>query len=442
MKQVSIVGFGRFGKVLYKLMKDDFVITIYDKDRKAYKKTKLNKEDKIVKKIKDIYESQVIFYAVPIVFFEKVIKEHKKYFKNHLLIDVLSVKEHPEEIFNKYLKSTEARALLTHPLFGPDSSQRGFSGLPMVIDKLTSSEKEYKFWKEYFFKKGIKVVELSAEDHDRMAASSQGIAHFIGRLLSEMNLQSTPIDTLGARKLHEIMEQTCHDTWQLFLNLQNYNRYTKKMRTQFGKAYDKLHNNLLPKRLSKEYIVYGIQGGRGSFNEEAISNYVQKHKIKNYKIKYLYTSHKVLKNLYEGNVDFGLFAIHNSIGGIVEESIRAMADYKFHIVEEFAILIGHFLMKRRDGDAKKINTIMSHPQVLKQCRDTLREKYSKMKLVSGLGDLIDTAQAARALSENRLSANTAILGPKGLSTLYKLKIIAENLQDNKKNYTSFLLVKR
>lgn len=30
MKKVSIIGFGRFGKVLYQLIKDDFDLSIFD----------------------------------------------------------------------------------------------------------------------------------------------------------------------------------------------------------------------------------------------------------------------------------------------------------------------------------------------------------------------------------------------------------------------------
>jgi len=57
------------------------------------------------------------------------------------------------------------------------------------------------------------------------------------------------------------------------------------------------------------------------------------------------------------------FAIHNSIGGIVKESIYAMAKYKFAIVEEFAIQIAHALMIRKDAALKDVRTIMTHPQV-------------------------------------------------------------------------------
>jgi hypothetical protein len=327
-------------------------------------------------------------------------------------------------------------------MFGPDSSKDGFKNLPIVVDKFTSTSKHYAFWKTFFKKQGLQVIELTAKEHDKKAARSQGVTHFIGRLLDKFNLQSTPIDTSGAKLLQNVREQTCNDTWQLFMDLQNYNPYTKSMRIDFGKAYDKIYSKLLPARISPKSITFGIQGGIGSFNEEAILFYLKNNGIKNYKIKYLYTTEKVLRQLHKGNIDYGLFAIQNSVGGMVEESITAMARYKFIIKEELQIKIKHFLMKRKDVGKEEVKIIMAHPQVLKQCKSTLGKKFSYYELQSGKGDLLDTAKAAEALYKGTIPKTTAVLGPKGLSELYALEIIAENLQDDKTNFTDFLLVER
>jgi len=439
-KQISIIGLGRFGRTLYRLIGKDFPTLLYDTDQKVYQDIELNINDKIARDIKHIYSSDVIFYCVPISSFEKVIQKHRKYFKNQLLVDVLSVKSHPEKVLKKYLKNTEASAILTHPMFGPDSSKNGFSGLPLVMHNLKADSNNYNFWKKYFKEKGLKIIELTPKEHDKLAANSQGVTHFIGRLLDEFGLEETTIDTLGAKKLQEIIEQTCNDTWELFMNLQNFNPYTKSMRLRLGRSFDKLYSKLLPRKVNPSFTIYGIQGGIGSFNEEAILYYIKLKNVKNYKIKYLYTSKRVLRELYKGNIDYGIFAIQNSVGGIVSESVHAMSEYKFEIIEEFAIPIRHFLMRRRDTE--EIESIMAHPQVLKQCKQTLEKKYPTIKKISGKGDLIDTAKAAQALSKGKIEERTAILGPNNLSKIYNLEIIDENLQDDKMNETSFLLVKR
>lgn len=188
-------------------------------------------------------------------------------------------------------------------------------------------------------------------------------------------------------------------------------------------------------------MIIGIQGGKGSFNEEAALCFLQRNTIKEYKIKYLHTTERVLEELEKSKIDRGQFAIHNSTGGIVHESIKAMGKYRFEVVHEFGIKISHALLIRKDASFEEIDTIMTHPQVLAQCKKTLAHKYPSLKTTSGEGDLVDHAKVAELLSKNVLEKNIATMGSKVLAELYNLKIIDSNLQDQKQNYTSFLWVK-
>lgn len=444
MKHVAIVGFGRFGEVLYRLLKDDFELIIYNRDESRFEGYEFPTSVTTTTKISDVYKADTVFFAVSISSFDSVIKSHKKYFKDHLLVDVLSVKVHPKKIFQRELKESNARALLTHPMFGPDSSKNGFDNLPMMLDKFLSHDDEYEFWKAFFESKNLRIVEMTADEHDKLAANSQGVTHFVGRLLADFDMKKTSIDTNGAKKLLEVMELTVNDTWELFDNLQTYNPYTKKMRIKLGKSYDKVYNKLLPEKIIKGKNIFGIQGGKGSFNEQAINHYIEKEKIQGSKIVYLYTTENVLSKLHEGEIDFGQFAIENSIGGLVEESIQAMSKYKFRIVREFAIPIQHFMMIHKNANLDDIDTVMSHPQVFKQCASTLKEKFKdKYNFKSGDGELIDHAKVAEALSKQELdSQKIAVLGPRVLADIYDLTIVAEDLQDDKTNNTRFLVVKR
>jgi prephenate dehydratase len=99
-------------------------------------------------------------------------------------------------------------------------------------------------------------------------------------------------------------------------------------------------------------------------------------------------------------------------------------------------------MIRPDAEFSQIDTIMTHPQVLAQCRRNLAEKYPDLKKTSGENDLIDHALVAQRLSEKKLPKNIATMGSSLLAELYGLAIIEDNLQDLKENFTSFLLVER
>jgi arogenate dehydrogenase (NADP+), plant len=444
MNHATIVGSGRFAKVICRLLSPEFKITILTRNAGETSKDEFFKKFEITEDDREaLSANSIIFYSVPIQALERVVQKHRPYLNStHTIIDILSVKVHPKRLYTKLLKGSGVQVVLTHPMFGPDSSKNGFQGLPIVMDKFTASPHTYQFWKKYFAKKGLRIVEMSAEMHDKLAANSQGVTHFVGRLMSKFHLKKTQIDTIGAQKLQEIMEQTCHDTWELFLGLQNFNPYTKTMRLKLGEAFDVLYNQLLPQHISDQYLVFGIQGGKGSFNEQAVMDYLSRHQIKNYQIKYLYTTEKVLSELHKGNIDYGQFAMHNSVGGIVGESIKAIARYKFKIVEEFAIIIGHAMMIRQDSSEEKIDTIITHPQVIAQCGKNLATRFPKLKLTSGKGVLVDSALAAKHLAEKKFPKNYAVMGPEILSKIYNLKIMARNLQDSKKNLTSFLMVKR
>jgi prephenate dehydratase len=197
------------------------------------------------------------------------------------------------------------------------------------------------------------------------------------------------------------------------------------------------------KKVLKKTFQIGIQGGPGSFNEEALRAYVKLHGITDYKIKYLYTTRKVLDTLHKGKIDRGLFAIQNSIGGMVKESINALSEFNCKIIDEVSIPVNHTLLIRRGVPVSKIKTIMSHPQALVQCMKTLQRKYPDQLKISGDGNLVDQATAAKALAQGKLADSVAVIASKVCADLYSsLEMIDTGLQDNKQNVTTFLFVSR
>lgn len=441
-KTVTIIGFGRFGQTLLRLLGSDFDIVIWTKH--PHRIGKLPSANvRVAKDLREAFNSEVIFYCVPIGKFENIIKSHEPLLTaEHLIIDTLSVKMHPAQILKGLNRRLGTRSILTHPMFGPDSSKSGFKGLPLVLDKFTATAEQFRFWRKYFEFKGLNVVLMKPKQHDKLAANSQGVAHFIGRLLEDFGFNKTSIDTLGVQKLHEVMQQTCNDTWQLFNDLQVFNPYTRAMRKNLFKSSQKVIDKLLPQSAHKDLVVFGIQGGRGSFNEQALHKFLRQQRLKKFKIEYLFTTEKVLSALEDGLIDFGLFAIENARGGLVIESIQALSRHNCQIKQEIIIPIRHFLMKRKDINRDQLKRVMAHDQVFRQCESTLSKKYPGLKQTTGRGDMIDTAKAAEALSSGRIPRTTAVLGPKELAELFNLEIIDSDLQDDKINKTSFLLVKR
>jgi len=190
-------------------------------------------------------------------------------------------------------------------------------------------------------------------------------------------------------------------------------------------------------------VFIGIQGGKGSFNEEACRYFCKVNDIKNYEIRYLYTTEKVLKNLHRGNIDYGQFAIEDPCGGIVNESIEALTKYTCKIVDKFKYPIRHALILQKDAKMDEVKTIMTHPQIYKQCEKTIKQKYNRVDIKFGKGNLIDQAKVAEKISSGDIEKDTAVIGSKLLTDIYpNLKVEQNNLQDIHEIYTTFIFCKR
>ncbi len=443
-RSVAVIGFGRFGRLWASMLRDDCDLMVYDAASALREEAAAQGFSSVP--LYTALAADTIFYCVPISAFETTLREHALYFANlegtRTLIDTLSVKLHPRDVFERHLPETYD-ALLTHPMFGPDSvAVSGLAGQIIVLDPYRMDDAPFAAWKAYFEGKGLSVVVMPADHHDRLAAESQGVTHFVGRTLERFGFEPTPIDTLGTRTLHEITAQVTNDTEQLFVDLQTRNPYTSAMRVRLSHAQDSVFDQLLPNRVATDRLVVGIQGGRGSFNEEAARHYLRQTDDRPVSLVYLHTTERVLRALHEGSVDRGQFAIHNSVGGMVGESVAAMAKYRFDIVEEFEIKISHALMMSSTGNRDDVDTVMTHPQVLAQCRTTLASKYPQLHQMSGEGDLIDHAKVAELIASGELSPNIATMGSSVLANIYGLRVIEDNLQDLGENYTSFLWVQR
>ena len=229
MKQIGIIGFGRFGKVLTQILQKGFDVFVYDSNPKLqFDQVKFTTLDIVL-------NLNTIFVCVPIRELENVIKEiSPKLNRNSTIIDVCSVKLYPKKIMEKYLPK-HIGYIASHPLFGPDSYVLN-KNLKMMMYAVNDIYNIFNFWTQYISGQGIEVININPDMHDNLAAKSQGITHFIGRSLMNFGAKRTTIDTEGFRNLLTLMEQTCNDTQQLYEDLQTYNPYTKEMIQKINKA--------------------------------------------------------------------------------------------------------------------------------------------------------------------------------------------------------------
>ena len=90
----------------------------------------------------------------------------------------------------------------------------------------------------------------------------------------------------------------------------------------------------------------GIQGLEGSFSEQAAKFYCNKFDIQDFELAYLISSMNVLNGLNNNEVDVGIFAMENAQGGVVIESVEALAENNCRILDMFYVEISQNLMAK------------------------------------------------------------------------------------------------
>ncbi len=223
---VGIIGFGRFGPVLARLLTPVHQVLVYDIADVGQRASAAGAR---AVSWQEITAAETFFVAVPIRHFKEAVAHLNETVRpGATVIDVCSVKVYPATVMREHF-APEITTIATHPLFGPDSCQEGFSGLKLMMAPVSPRNETFTYWEHYFKGLEIETLVMTPEEHDRLAANSQGITHFLGRVLEQFGIAPTAIDTEGFVDLQAVVEQTCHDTLELFQDLQNFNPYTMGM---------------------------------------------------------------------------------------------------------------------------------------------------------------------------------------------------------------------
>lgn len=190
--------------------------------------------------------ARVLLLAIPIRAIETALRDLAPLLQpGALVIDTSSVKVWPMRWMEEILPRS-VDFLGTHPLFGPDSAASGWSGQSIVLVEGRSS-RPWRF-RRFLAREGLRVLERTAEAHDREMAETQALVHWLGRGLSDSGVGPREAQTLGHRKLCEVLEQVTRDTPELFEDLERWNPYASEARARLLEALQRLDDQLGPSR--------------------------------------------------------------------------------------------------------------------------------------------------------------------------------------------------
>jgi prephenate dehydratase len=175
-----------------------------------------------------------------------------------------------------------------------------------------------------------------------------------------------------------------------------------------------------------------FQGERGAFSEEAAL------KLLGQQIELVPrpTFEAAFAAIDEGVADYILAPIENSLAGSVHRSFDLLVESDLSILAEEIIPIAHNLIGVPGARFEDIAVVESHPVALAQC-EKFFSAHPRLKRIA----TEDTAGSVRDAIRAGDKTRAAIAGSLA-ATIYGGAILREHLEDNRENYTRFLLLAR
>ncbi len=235
----GVYGLGRFGAFWAELLSRHFPVTAYSRNPERAVPPGVRRVS-----LPELFQADIVWLCPAISSMDEVLTEIAPLVRpGQTIADTCSVKLEPSRLMLEKLPF-HASLLATHPMFGPDSAKAGLKGLPVVLHDLRQAAQPLAFWKQTFESLEMEVLLLTPDEHDRAAAYTQGVTHFLGRVLDDMGLKPHPIATRGYQRLLDLVQQTCNDPFQLFLDMQHFNPYTPAMRADVKRSLERISARL------------------------------------------------------------------------------------------------------------------------------------------------------------------------------------------------------
>jgi prephenate dehydratase len=174
-----------------------------------------------------------------------------------------------------------------------------------------------------------------------------------------------------------------------------------------------------------------IQGEAGSFSDEAACRM-----LPGCEVIPCARSAEVFDRVDRGSVAAAVIPIENSLAGSVTEHFDLLLSHDVFIQREFRLRIIHNLIAPPAVKRNDLRCAYSHPVALEQCRDFFR-RNRKIEPVP----FYDTAGSVKHVIEAGLKDSAGIASRRA-AMVYKGRILAAGIEDDKRNYTRFFLIRK
>jgi len=143
---------------------------------------------------------------------------------------------------------------------------------------------------------------------------------------------------------------------------------------------------------------------------------------------------EVFEEVERERCSFGIVPVENSMEGSVGTVLDTLSRSGLRVSSEHFERISHSLLSKT-GDLRDIRVVASHPQAIGQSKNWLNKNLKSIEF----RETASTAKGAQLASRNKKVA--AIAGDFAAS-LYKLKILEKQIEDNIQNTTRFWIISK
>ena len=175
-------------------------------------------------------------------------------------------------------------------------------------------------------------------------------------------------------------------------------------------------------------IKIAFQGEKGAYSHIACEELFKNSEIKN-----CATFEETFKTAFNDENYKIIIPLENSLAGRVADIHYLLPKYKLQIYSEHFQIVEHNLLVKSNAELKDIKYVRSHAQAIGQCQDIIIK--NKFKTIISA----DTAGSAKELAEND-DKDIAAIASSLSASIYNLKILKKNIEDESGNVTRFLIM--
>jgi len=172
-----------------------------------------------------------------------------------------------------------------------------------------------------------------------------------------------------------------------------------------------------------------FQGEIGAYSEEAAFRFFGSST----QTKPCESLEEVFKLVEQGEVNFGIVPIENSLEGSISRVYDLLLNSSLRVCGEIELRVVHCLIANPGARLDLIKKVYSHPQALGQCRAFL--KHLECELIP----TYDTAGSVKMIKEKGITDGAAIASARA-AEIYGMKIITTEIEDNQNNFTRFFIL--